>query len=134
MFMKGQSELTATFVKLVQIGLVIVGALAIFFTFVEYEIFVHENSLERESYLLGNAVLSSNCFTNGVKGVLVQSKLENFVISCFKYPGKFTVTSTSYSKEIELIPKSSYSQSVVFNAVIELESGDIEPAQLEVFL
>ena len=132
MSMKGQSELTATFVKLVQIGLVIVGALAIFFTFVEYEIFVYDNSLERDSYLLGNAVLS--CFTNGEKGVLVQSKLDNFAISCFSYPGKFTVTSASYSKEIELIPKSSYGSGVVFNAVIELESGNIEPAQLEVFL
>jgi hypothetical protein len=132
--MKGQSELTATFVKLVQIGLVIVGALAIFFTFIEYEIFVYENSLEREAYLLGNAVLSSNCFTNGVKGVLVQNKLDNYDISCFNYPGKFKVTSSSYSKEIKLVPKSSYGSGVVFNAVIELETGDIEPAQLEVFL
>ena len=133
-FMKGQSELTATFVKLVQIGLVIVGALAIFFTFIEYEIYVYQSSQERETYFFGNALISSNCLTNGMKGFLIQTKIDNFDKSCFMYSGKFKVTSPSYSKEIELVPKASYTSNATFSAVIELNTGQIEPAKLEVFL
>lgn len=133
--MKGQSELTATFVKLLQIGIVIIGALAIFFTYIQYEIDVYQSSIERDTYFLGNALLSSNCLTDGTKGVLIQSKIENFDSSCFVYPGKFKVTSASYSSPvIVLVPKTSYIQDVTFDAVIELGNGQIEPAKLEVFL
>jgi hypothetical protein len=132
--MKGQSELTATFVKLVQVGLVIIGALAIFFTYIEYEIIVYQSSAERESYVLGNALLSSNCLTDGTKGLLIQSKLEFFDKNCFKYPGKFKVTSPSFTKEIELMPKSSYIANATFDASIKLDTGVIEPAKMEVYV
>ena len=134
--MKGQSELTATFVKLVQIGLVIIGALAIFFTYINYEIMVYQSSAERESYVLGNSVLTSSCFTDGIKGLLIQRKLENYDRTCFPYPGKFKVTSTSFQAEIELVQKSSYSTTptATFDALVKLDSGIIEPAKLEVYL
>ena len=132
--MKGQSELTATFVKLVQIGLVIVGALAIFFTYVEYEILVHYSSFDREVYLVGNSLLSSKCLTNGMKGVLIQSKIENFDKNCFVYPGKFIVKTEEYSKEIELKPKPSYSINKTYDAVLLNNAGQIEPAKLIVYL
>lgn len=132
--MKGQSELTATFVKLIQIGLVIVGALAIFFTYIQYEINVNQNSIERETYYLGNALLSSNCLTDGTKGVLVKSKIENFDKTCFSYPGKFRVTASDFdSGEIVLVSKSSYTQSLSFEAVL-LDDGKVEPAKLEVIV
>lgn len=132
--MKGQSELSATFLKLVQVGLVIIGALAIFFTFIEYEIFVYQSSAERETYVLGNAILSSNCFTDGTKSLLIQSKLDSFIKDCFMYSGKFIVKSSSYTREIELVPKSAYVTNTTFDAVIKLNTGEIEPAQLEVYV
>lgn len=132
--MKGQSELTATFVKLVQIGLVIVGALAIYFTYIQYQIFVYFNALERESYVLGDALLSSNCLTEE-KGIFIQSKLDSFDINCLNYPkGKFKISSSSYLKEIEFQHQESYNINTTFDAVIKLNTGQIEPAKLEVFL
>jgi hypothetical protein len=101
---------------------------------VEYEIFVYQSSVERESYVLGNAILSSNCFTEGTKGLLVQDKLDNFDKSCFMYPGKFKVTSQSYIREIELVPRQAYTTNVTFNAAVKLSTGQIEPAKMEVCL
>ena len=85
--MKGQSELTATFIKLIQIGFVILGALAILFTFIEYEINIYTSGRERELYIIANALMSSSCFTDGTKGLFIQSKVDVAVDdSCFKYP------------------------------------------------
>ena len=134
--MKGQSELTATFVKLVQIGLVVVGALAIFFTYINYEIMVYQSSVERESYLLGNSLMASNCFTDGTKGLFIQSKLDFLQKNCFLYPGKFKIISASFEGEYELVPKASYSEkpTATFDALIKLSSGITEPAKLEVYV
>jgi hypothetical protein len=132
--MKGQSELTATFVKLVQIGLVIIGALAIFFTYIEYEIIVYQNNAQRESYVLGNAILSSDCFTDGTKGLLIQNKLDMLNKDCFRYPGKFSVTSDHYNAEIQLMPKATYIGNATFDALIKLNTSVIEPAKVEVYV
>jgi len=134
--MKGQSELTETFIKLIQVGLVIVGALAIFFTYVSYELTAHTNDARREAYILGNAIMSSDCFTDGVKGLLVQSKINNAVVSCFDYTkGKIQIKSTTVDQTI-MFGSGATPNGIEedFNILIKLNDGSIENGKLKVML
>ena len=100
--MKGQSELTSTFIKLVQIALMILGALAIFFTYVTYEITVYRNDVNREAYVLGNALLASPCLNNGIKGIILESKIAGLDY-CFDYPtGEIDIITQSFSRTVVL--------------------------------
>lgn len=82
-------EFTEDFLKLVQIALVVVGALSIFFTYVSYNILIKTNEANREATLLGNILLASDCLTyqNNV-GLFEESKLIAMSAnsSCLKYP------------------------------------------------
>jgi len=134
--MKGQSELTQTFIKLVQIALVVVGALAIFFTYISYEITVYRNDANREVYILGNALMSSSCLTDGIKGLLTQSKIDSMVAdsSCFKYPiGKVTISSTFYTPAVTIdLGSADIEEEAEFDILIRLNSGQIEPGEMVV--
>jgi len=130
--MKGQSELTQTFIKLVQIALVIIGALAIFFTYVSYEITLYRNDANREAYVLGNALMSSLCLTDGIKGLLIQSKIDNFDTSCFEYPnGEVTISAGAYSRTIIFGP-ADIGKKAEFDILVKLDTGPIEPGTMVV--
>ncbi len=82
-------ELTEDFLKLMEIAIIVAGVLSIFFTYINYNIIVSNKGAEREAFVLGNALLSSDCLTlNNTKGLFSQEKIELMVrdSSCFKYP------------------------------------------------
>lgn len=136
--MKGQFELTETFIKFVQIALLIVGAMAIFFTYLEYEIYVHQNNAEKEALILGNSLISSSCLTNGAKGVITESKITAMVAdsSCFNYPnGKIEIYTMDYSGfwEIEL-GAFDIGEESEFDVIIVMETNERKPGRLKVTL
>ena len=105
-------ELTEDFIKILQIIIAIIGALAIFLIFVNYNIIVNFNEAERNALLLGDALLGSKCLAdidlngNAIKGLFLEEKLNSIAIdkSCLssKYKfGKITVEADE-TWEIEL--------------------------------
>lgn len=82
-------KLSEFFSKLLQIALIVVGVLAIFFTYVSYNIIISQSEAEREATILGNSLLSSDCLIySNTKNLFSDEKLDNMVAdsSCFKYP------------------------------------------------
>ena len=61
--MKGMEELSEDFLKLLQMALLVVGVLSIFFIFISYNFTVSSNEADREAYVLGDALLSEKCLT-----------------------------------------------------------------------
>ena len=53
-------ELTEDFLKLLQIGFIVTGVLAIFFTYISYDVIVSANQAERNAISLGNSLLDNN--------------------------------------------------------------------------
>ena len=79
-------ELTEDFMKLIQIAIIIVGVLAIFFTFIQYNILVTEDKAEREAITFGNYLLKSGCLTyDNTKSLFYEEKLDTIDQSCFNY-------------------------------------------------
>ena len=92
-------ELPETFLKLIQLALIAIGVLSIFFLFITYNVDVISNQGQREINLLGNTLLSNSCLTDigdgkPIKGLFLQSKLQACSATpCINYPeGKITVT------------------------------------------
>ena len=108
--MKGQFDLpTTTFFKLLHLAIIVVGVLAIFFSYIEYNIFIETRESEREALLVGNSLLSNDCLTYAnTKSLFSEDKLNNIysASTCLKqqYPyGNITITlgSTTWIIEIE---------------------------------
>lgn len=140
--MKGQFELSETFIKFIQIAILILGTLAVFFTFIEYEIIVAQNSVEREVQVLGNALLSSSCLNDGVKGVFTQTKLDIMAISsaCLKYSkGRMEVNVVSPPPELSsgwVIEFGPYDigEERSYDVIVRLNSGDVKAGSMKVIL
>jgi hypothetical protein len=134
--MRGQSEVTETFLTFIQIALVIIGALAIYFTNINYTIIVHANDLNREANVLGNALMSSDCLTNGEKGLLVQSKIDNFAASCFGYTsGIVEITAGNYVRVLTLGPAALQGEAEL-DVLVQMDSlkNQIVPGKMKVRL
>jgi len=137
--MKGQSEFTQTFIKLIQIALVMIGALSIYFTYVSYEITVHSNDANREAYILGNALMSSSCLTDGTKGLLIESKINSLTpndpAKCINYPnGNIEIKWGATTKPID-IGSATAGKSAEFDILIKLDvtgGGAIEEGKMTV--
>jgi hypothetical protein len=87
------SELTEDFLKMIQIALVVVGVLSIFFIFIQYNIALQYSYARNEALMLGDYSLSSDCLAEAsaetghiMKAVLSKSKIENYEDGCIKYP------------------------------------------------
>jgi hypothetical protein len=97
-------ELTEDFLKLLQIAFIVTGVLAIFFTYIQYNILVSRDVAEREAYVFGDYMLSSPClvYSDGMrlKSVFDESRLDSLVSNhdCIRYE--------NYMLEISLLDNS----------------------------
>lgn len=83
-------ELSEDFLKLLQIAIIVVGVLAIFFTYIQYNILVIEDKAGREAIVLGNYLLKSNCIAyENTKGLFSEEKLNNLDVACLDYDRGF---------------------------------------------
>ena len=96
-------ELTEDFLKLIEIAIVVVGVLAIFFTYIQYNIYVIQDEAEREAVVFGNYLLKSDCITfQNTKGLFSEEKLDDADPSCFNYQhGRITIELLDGSKSWE---------------------------------
>jgi hypothetical protein len=127
-------EFTEDFLKLLQIALIVVGLLGVFLTFISYNITVVHSETEREAFVLGNAILSSSCITDGTKGLFIESKLNTVDPSCFKYyQGNIKINYEGLTKEFNL-GGTAKGDTARFNALVKLGSGQIVNAEMVVTL
>ena len=141
--MKGvEQELSTLLLHFLQLGLLVIGCLSIFLTYISYNFVVYGYDLKRESYILGDALLSSPCLTviennQSVKALFSESKLDVLEAdpSCIKYPnGKIIVTLLDNSKEWEIILGTfNNRESANFTIAVKLNSNDIKTAKMVVF-
>lgn len=137
-------ELSEEFVKLMQIGLMVIGLLAIFIIFISYNVNLEHNKSEREAYVLGEYLLGSKCLAstdssgNAIKSMFNETKLDNIVVdhSCIKYSsGKIEVNLIDLSKNwvFELKNGATYiGKNATFIVSVKTNAGDIKPAQMTV--
>ena len=100
-------EIAEDFIKMLTIAVAIVGILAIFFVFIQYNIIINYEDDYRKALVLGDALLASKCLAevdeNGyiIKGLFLESKLNDIVGNpeCIHYDkGKFSVKMIDESK------------------------------------
>jgi len=135
-------DLTENFLKLIQIALVVVGALALFFSYINYNITVDARSAEREALILGNALLSSDCLTySDTKSLFSEDKLINMQTdsSCLKkqYPYgnvKVELQDSTAKWQIDIGPTNLGGESKFNVAVRNATSGIIKPALMTVYV
>ena len=133
-------DLTENFLKLIQIALVVVGVLAIYFSYINYNITVDARSAEREALILGNNLLSDDCITYGTKSLFSEDKLNNMLLvaSCLKkqYPyGAFKVELLDLTKKWEVgIGSTNLNGEAKFNVVVRTTTGEIKPALMMVYV
>jgi hypothetical protein len=128
-------ELTEDFVKLMEIAIVVVGTLSVFFTYLEYNITVTQDAAGRESVILGNYILDNKCLTyEGAKGLFDSSKFDSVSASCFNYPyGSFTIELWDESEEWGfVIASSDAGGEAAFTVAVRMSDGEVKPATLEV--
>jgi hypothetical protein len=142
--MKGITEFSEDFLHMAKPFIVIIGAFGLFLVFISYELRVTQDSSQRDLVLLGNALLSSNCLTDGRKGVFTEAKLDIMEAdsSCFNYPyGGFTVDILDSSKSWEIVLGGhallEYELRDIedsFSVLVKLDTGEIKQAEMVVFL
>jgi len=132
-------ELTEDFLKLLQIALVVVGVLAIFFSYINYNIIVEARGAEREALILGNSLLSSDCLTySDTKSLFSEDKLINMQsdLSCLKkqYPyGAVKIELNDLTSKWQIdIGSFDLGGEAKFDVVVRMNSGIIKPALMVV--
>jgi len=132
-------EITEDFLKLIQIAFIVTGVLAIFFTYIQYNIFVSQDRAEREAVILGNSLLSDDCLTySNTRGLFSEEKIENANPSCFNYPyGSVTIElledigiepwNFEVGEDVKL-----HGESEIFVAVKLKTTGEIKAAKMMV--
>ena len=129
--------MTETFLNLLQIAFIVVGLLAIFLTFVVYNVTIVSDESSRKAFVLGNSIISSNCITDGRKGVFLESKLNTVNKACFNADeGSITITvlGTGQNWNFDL-GGSDQSSSPNFNVLVKLDvtgGGSVKIAKLVV--
>lgn len=132
-------ELTEDFFKLLQIALVVVGVLAIYFSYVSYNVIVETRSAEREALLIGNTLLSSDCLTySDTKSLFSEDKLNDMQSdsTCLKKQyvyGNISIELQDKSNnwQINLGSSNLGGENKIYVAV-RLNSGVVEPALMSV--
>lgn len=131
-------EITEDFLKLLQIALIVVGVLAIYFSYMSYNITVDARKGERDAIILGNTLLSSDCLTySDTQSLFSEDKLNNIQAdsTCLskQYPfGAVNVELQDLSKKwsIDLGPFDMGSDVTLAVAVINSTTGEIKPASM----
>jgi len=134
-------ELTEDFLKIIQIVIAIIGVLAIFLIFIQYEITVSYSEAERQSTLFGDALMGSKCLAdedlneNIIKGLFLEDKLNSLSSdpACLKNiynNGKIEISSTkSWTIELGSTPNNVKSE---FSIAIKLSNGEVVPGRMVV--
>jgi len=142
--MKGISEFAEDFLHAAKPFIIVIGAFGLFLIFHSYEITVAQDKSERDVIILGNALLSSKCLTEGKKAVFTEVKLNQMEqdSSCFSYPyGSVTVNilgstqswnfvlggHTVLEYEVKDIQET-------FSVMVKLNTGEIKQAEMVVLL
>jgi len=132
-------ELAEDLMTLVQIALLLVGVLAIFFTYVNYRVIVNSHEKEREAMILGNYLLSSDCLTYlNITSLFSEDNLISMKNdpSCLKYPSFFVSVEIlnsnpqqiwEFSKDI-----STFEGSSEINVAVRLNTGEVKQALMAV--
>jgi len=126
-------ELTEDFLKLLQIALVVVGVLAIFFSYINYNVIVEARGAEREALILGNSLLSSNCLTySDTKSLFSEDKLINMQYdpSCLKKQYPYGAVKIILDSSTWIIDIGSFDLGgeAKFNVAVRKTTGEIKPA------
>lgn len=131
-------ELTEDFLKLLQIAFTVVGLLAIFLTFITYNITIIHDEASREAFILGNSILSSDCITDGTKGLFIESKLDTVDPLCFNYDKgaiEITISETAQTWNFNLGDASIGATSPPFDVIVKLDvtgSGEVKIGEMVV--
>ena len=140
-------ELSEDFLKLLQLAILVVGVLAIFFIFISYNFTVVSNEAQREAYLLGDALLSDACLAHvsdnkPVKALFTENKLDALEAdpSCINYPnGKVDILILDCGGlpncdwSIEIGPHG-IDEQAIFHTAVRLNSGDVKLARMTVLM
>jgi len=133
-------ELTEDFIKLLTIAIGIVGVLAIFFIFIQYNILIGYSSAHRESLVLGDSLIINPCIVEldssgyPIKGLLSKKLLDNYAEGCMKYNRgeiKIVLEDEPYEKIIKLGPNTGSSRTT-YPIAIKMDLGDVKIGFLEV--
>ena len=93
--MKGYSKLFVMFLKIMQVGFLVMVIFAAFFSTSEFNIHMKVAQETRWNWFLGEGILSAECLTatdsldNPIRGVFDYSKLQSKDISCIEFDRKF---------------------------------------------
>jgi hypothetical protein len=130
-------ELTEDFLKLLQIAFIVTGVLAIFFTYIQYNIFVNQDKAQREAIIFGNYLLTSDCLTyENTKGLFSEGNLDTAYPACFNYnQGKITVELLDGTDSWEYeITEPSMGGEANFIVSVRLTNSNVKAAKMTVEL
>jgi hypothetical protein len=116
--------LAADILKWLQMVFTVIGLLGIFFTFIVYNIIIIHDEASREAFILGNAVLSSDCIIDDTKGLFIESKLDSVDPLCFNYDKgeiEITIPETGQTWNFNLGGSSTGATSPLFNVMVKLD-------------
>jgi transketolase N-terminal domain/subunit len=135
-------DLSENFLKLLQIALTVTGVLAIYFTFVSYNVTVQSNTASREAIILSNYLLSSGCITySETKSLFSEDKLDSMVANskCLKdqnLHGAIDVTVDGLGKSwsINIGDYANTGDKSQVNVAIKMSNGEVKTGVLTVKL
>lgn len=128
-------DLTENFLKLLQLALIVVGVLAIYFSFISYNITIQERSVERDVMILGNFLLSNDCLTySDTKSLFDEDKLidKTNTEDCLRQQYLFGLVDVELQDESEKwlieITTPTTGKKEEFNVVVRMNSGESKSA------
>ena len=134
-------ELTEDLLKILQLIIAVIGALAIFLIFISYEITVEFNKAERNSFILADAIAGNDCLTekdldgNNIKGLFSEENLYNpGTLACLKSnfnTGRVSIETAIGSWAFEIGTATNKVESKLTIAVKSFE-GNVYPGELVV--
>ena len=132
-------DLTENFLKLLQIAVIVVGVLALYFTYIGYNVKVEARTGERSAVVLGNFLLSSNCLTYGdTTSLFSEDKINNMMVdsSCIKnsYPyGSVNINIIKSTKKWTFnLGTANVGGEAEFDVAVKMSSGEVNLAQMVV--
>ncbi|MDD5416910.1 MAG: hypothetical protein PHU12_02955 [Candidatus Aenigmarchaeota archaeon] len=135
------SELAEDFMKMIHISVIVIGILAIFFVFIQYNIILHYSYSKKEVLTFGDSLLASKCLAvetdlGTLKAVFDEEKLNSDNLAeCIKYNEgvikiyKKQETEPNWTIELGSTDKGSDAN---FNIGIKQADGTIIPGEMVV--
>jgi len=132
-------DMSENLLTLIQIALVVIGVLGLYFSFIGYNITVQARDVEREAMIIGNFLLSSSCLTySDTKSLFDETKLDNMKAdsSCLQQQHLFGVVivnldGSSKNWPIEITPIVT-GKTADFIVAVRMNSGETRIATMVV--